>query len=650
MNITEKIYSERKELSNIIITGLKKEGLNYIKGLTGLRPQNPLTNKNYKGGNSLKLMAIAEQKKYNDPRWVTYKQAQEEGWQVKKDSKGVLLEKWLFEREIKDEKGNISIKKYDKPFQNYFIVFNGNDIDNIPPFIEPEKLNISHYGVVVNQLEKTYEKLNELDKTDKERYSKEELKTEFSSLFISKDIGNDLNCSHIENQKSDINSWIKVLENNPNEIYNLSVEAERITDRIFKEVEGELKITIEFTESNSIGVQEENQIFIGKDAYNLLERMIDYDKDFGLLQKAKSKIETSLDDGMLWYEKTSLILEHKGYKKEMRIDLGDGEFGGKDNVLEGLKFRLDSWLKELEENIDFYSKDSKEEIKKHILTEKKDINKLIKYMKDEKFLESKNIQKEYSDDGKLAKKIYENGQCIRTVKYNENGELTTYEETRNNINRQYYLEKGRLEKFSMVNQVNEVENHKSYHENGKLKSEYLYSDEQKDIKRYDENGKLEELSTFLRGKKDGLYIKNTKTVVYEGVYVNNKYTGIIKKYNENGKPKETLNYKNGKGHGLYSNYFENGQLEYEANYKNGALNGSYKLFSEKNILILEGNYKNNNREGVFKSYSKNGQLESEVNYKNGIKEPEKSVTKINSNPLLKTLKKQKELESKGQER
>ena len=554
MNITEKIYSERKELSNIIITGLKKEGLNYIKGLTGLRPQNPLTNKNYKGGNSLKLMAIAEQKKYNDPRWVTYKQAQEEGWQVKKGSKGVLLEKWLFEREIKDEKGNISIKKYDEPFPNYFIVFNGNDIDNIPPFIEPEKLNISHYGVVVNQLEKTYKKLNELDKTDKERYSKEELKTEFSSLFISKDIGNDLNCSHIENQKSDINSWIKVLENNPNEIYNLSVEAERITDRIFKEVEGELKITIEFTESNSIGVQEENQIFIGKDAYNLLERMIDYDKDFGLLQKAKSKIETSLDDGMLWYEKTSLILEHKGYKKEMRIDLGDGEFGDKDNVLEGLKFRLDSWLKELEENIDFYSKgseDSKEEIKKHILTEKKDINKLIKYMNDEKFLESKNIQKEYSDDGKLAKKIYENGQCIRTVKYNENGELTTYEETRNNINRQYYLEKGRLEKFSMVNQVNEVENHKSYHENGKLK--------------------------------------------------------------------EVLNYKNGK------------------------LNGSYKLFSDNEILIREVNYINDLKEGIEKIYNESGKLKDKVSYKDGIEE--KSV-----NPLLKTLKKQKTLESKGQGR
>jgi antirestriction protein ArdC len=36
---------------------------------------NPTTDKAYRGGNAIHLMATALQRGYDDPRWMTYKQA-----------------------------------------------------------------------------------------------------------------------------------------------------------------------------------------------------------------------------------------------------------------------------------------------------------------------------------------------------------------------------------------------------------------------------------------------------------------------------------------------------------------------------------------------------------------------------------------------
>lgn len=43
---------------------------------------NPTTERSYRGGNALPLMAVATNNGYDDPRWLTYRQAQESGWQV----------------------------------------------------------------------------------------------------------------------------------------------------------------------------------------------------------------------------------------------------------------------------------------------------------------------------------------------------------------------------------------------------------------------------------------------------------------------------------------------------------------------------------------------------------------------------------------
>ena len=53
----------------------------------GKRPYNPITKAIYKGGNRFRLMLAAHLEQYTDNRWVTFAQAQEKGWTVKKRGK-----------------------------------------------------------------------------------------------------------------------------------------------------------------------------------------------------------------------------------------------------------------------------------------------------------------------------------------------------------------------------------------------------------------------------------------------------------------------------------------------------------------------------------------------------------------------------------
>lgn len=60
------------------------------------RPVNMTTGKLYRGVNALYLSYIADELGYADPRWCTYKQAQEKGWQVRKGEKSARVEYWAY--------------------------------------------------------------------------------------------------------------------------------------------------------------------------------------------------------------------------------------------------------------------------------------------------------------------------------------------------------------------------------------------------------------------------------------------------------------------------------------------------------------------------------------------------------------------------
>ena len=46
-------------------------------------PFNPISERMYRGANAIHLMATGLQRGYGDPRWMTYKQASDNGWQVR---------------------------------------------------------------------------------------------------------------------------------------------------------------------------------------------------------------------------------------------------------------------------------------------------------------------------------------------------------------------------------------------------------------------------------------------------------------------------------------------------------------------------------------------------------------------------------------
>jgi antirestriction protein ArdC len=109
-------------------------------------PMNPTTGKAYRGGNAIHLMATGLQSRYGDPRWMTYRQAANLAWQVRKGQKGTQIEFW----EVKtgrdrrsepvrdgDSEGHQSADenddhRRDRLIHRVYTVFNAKQIEGIP--------------------------------------------------------------------------------------------------------------------------------------------------------------------------------------------------------------------------------------------------------------------------------------------------------------------------------------------------------------------------------------------------------------------------------------------------------------------------------------------------------------------------------------
>jgi len=104
---------------------------------------NPTTDNPYRGGNAVHLMATGLQKGYEDPRWMTYKQAADHGWQVRKGEKGTQIEFWEVkpyprQRDEQPEGGgerageNRSNDRGSRFIHRVYTVFNARQIEGIP--------------------------------------------------------------------------------------------------------------------------------------------------------------------------------------------------------------------------------------------------------------------------------------------------------------------------------------------------------------------------------------------------------------------------------------------------------------------------------------------------------------------------------------
>ena len=109
-------------------------------------PVNAMTGKPYRGINRIRL--TMQKGGDGDPRWCTYKQAQELGAQVKKGSKGTTVQYWKFrdEQVLKDEQGKplldengqrrYTVTELERPRVFFSTVFHASQIDNLPPLPE----------------------------------------------------------------------------------------------------------------------------------------------------------------------------------------------------------------------------------------------------------------------------------------------------------------------------------------------------------------------------------------------------------------------------------------------------------------------------------------------------------------------------------
>lgn len=110
-------------------------------------PFNPTSERAYRGGNAIHLMANGLQRGYQDPRWMTYKQAAENGWQVRRGEKGTQIEYWEAKEpssstqpSTADAAGDSSTVNSNKAsadksrfIHRVYTVFNAQQMDGIPP-------------------------------------------------------------------------------------------------------------------------------------------------------------------------------------------------------------------------------------------------------------------------------------------------------------------------------------------------------------------------------------------------------------------------------------------------------------------------------------------------------------------------------------
>lgn len=278
----------RQEVTDSIINMLEQGVAPWQKPWQGVgMPINPPTEKNYRGGNAVHLLATAVQRGYEDPRWMTYKQAAENDWQVKKGEKGTRIEFWEVKQQsgTKNEPDQPGGELADEPERRFihriYTVFNARQIEGIPRYAPKQRTefeaaeagerilsssgaNISHdqadrcfynrasdsihltpketfkdapgyYGTALHELSHwtghpsrlNRSTLNESYRFGDPTYAREELRAELASLFIAAETGIPHDpASHA----AYVGSWVEALRKDKNEIFRAAHDASAAAD------------------------------------------------------------------------------------------------------------------------------------------------------------------------------------------------------------------------------------------------------------------------------------------------------------------------------------------------------------------------------------------------------------------------------------
>lgn len=275
----------RQEVTDRIIAAMESGPLTWHKSwaASGGVPRNPTTNARYSGINFVLLSLEG----HSDPRFVTYKQAEANGWQVRKGEKGCGIVKVVEAKKTEQaEDGTEETKSI--PVLKRYVVFNASQIDGIPAIVETERTKnfqdyekaesmaqalVSRTGLKMERGEPSYSpsqdtvRMPEKKSFDDEahyyttllhecshstlhksrlnrpeaigqfgdaRYGREELRAEISSALLAATTGIPLSAKHIESHAAYLQSWIKALRDDKGEIFKACKDAQKICDYIVK--------------------------------------------------------------------------------------------------------------------------------------------------------------------------------------------------------------------------------------------------------------------------------------------------------------------------------------------------------------------------------------------------------------------------------
>jgi len=234
-----------------------------------LLPINPSTGRRYRGSNAVQLMSRG----HADPRWMTEKQAEGLGAQIRPDAEGVTVQYWKFGDG--SDWAHAQTAGMERPHAFHATVYNAEQIDGLAPLVVPlqewnpieraEQIlrasgaHIEHtesnrafyrpetdtihlppreqfatpaqyYAIALHELGHWSGHPSRLDRDQShpyasEGYAMEELRAEIASMIL----GEELGIGHDPGQHAAyVGNWVRVLRNQPSEILRAAADAEDI--------------------------------------------------------------------------------------------------------------------------------------------------------------------------------------------------------------------------------------------------------------------------------------------------------------------------------------------------------------------------------------------------------------------------------------
>lgn len=300
--LPEKVSEQRRIIVERILADMEEKELSWTESWSRCAsPHNPVTGTVYRGGNRFGLALVAMIRGYDDPRWVTWNNIKsKDGWKLRKGSKAAVVEKWKRVSFVeKDEDGEVVSSKSFMKCVGWWNVYNLSDVEGAPPYeaglrdlsdgernlvadrlIETSRCPVAErlsgeafYSPMTDEISlplraqfedgESFTRVllhemchstghpsaldrNLLSRFGTPGYAAEELVAELGSVFASADLGLSLGTAedseHYRRHVSYLQSWMKSLRDDPDELFVAAAKAEEASRYIvdaYRAKEGE---------------------------------------------------------------------------------------------------------------------------------------------------------------------------------------------------------------------------------------------------------------------------------------------------------------------------------------------------------------------------------------------------------------------------